>query len=103
MEEKNVNPIDALFDEENSDNITLFNERDEEVEFEQIALIPLDENVYAILKPVKPIEGVADDEAFTFEIAEEDGEESLRLVEDDEIIDRVFAEYDKLVAEQDNK
>ena len=35
------NPIDALFDEENNDAIILFNEKGEEIAFEQIALIPL--------------------------------------------------------------
>lgn len=102
MEEKVVNPIDALFDEENSENIVMYNQNDEPVEFEQVALIPLDERVFAILKPAQPVEGVADDEAFTFEVVEEDGEEMLNLIEDDELIDRVFAEYDKLVEEQEN-
>jgi hypothetical protein len=101
MEEKMVNAIDALFDEDNSDNITLYNEKDEAVEFEQIALIPLDERVFAILKPTMEIEGVADDEAFAFEIVSDEDEETLKLVEDDELTDRVFDEYDKLIAEQD--
>ena len=49
MEEKTVNAIDALFDENNTDNIVLYNEKEEPVEFEQIAIIPIEENVYAIL------------------------------------------------------
>lgn len=102
MKEKPVNAIDALFDENNTENIILFNEKEEPVEFEQIAIIPVDENVYAILKPVQQIEGVKDDEAFAFEIVSDEEEESLRLVEDDKIIDRVFAEYDKLVDEQED-
>ena len=61
MEEKKVNGIDALFDENNTDNIVLYNEREEEVEFEQVAIIPIIENLYAILKPVQKIDGVADD------------------------------------------
>ena len=103
-EEKELNmenAIDALFDENNTDNIKLYNEKDEEIEFEQIALIPLDDVVYAILKPVMEIEGVADDEAFVFEIVEdEDNGESLRLVEDDKIIDAVFDDYNKLLDEE---
>ena len=101
MEEKLVNAIDALFDENNSENIVLYNEKEEPIEFEQIAVIPINENVYAILKPAKPIEGVADDEAFAFEIVDVDGEESLNLVEDEKIIDSVFEQYDKLLAEED--
>lgn len=96
-----ANAIDALFDQDNNDNITLFNEKDEPVEFEQIALIPLNEVVYAILRPTQKIEGVADDEAFVFEIVEdEENGDTLRLVEDDGIIEDVFADYNKLLDEE---
>ena len=99
-EVKEVNPIDALFDVNNSANIVLYNENDEPVEFEQIALIPLEEVVYAILKPVAAVEGVADDEAFVFEVVENEEEgDSLKLVEEDKVIDAVFAEYNKLLDE----
>ena len=106
-EEKELNvenAIDALFDQDNNENITLYNEKDEPVEFEQIALIPLDDIVYAILRPTAKIEGVADDEAFVFEIVEdEETGDSLRLVEDDKIIDAVFADYNKLLDEDEGK
>ena len=96
-----ANAIDALFDQDNNDNITLFNEKDEPVEFEQIALIPLNEVVYAILRPTQKIEGVADDEAFVFEIVEDEEKgDTLRLVEDDGIIEDVFADYNKLLDEE---
>ena len=100
-EKKEVNPIDALFDVNNSENIVLYNEKDEPVEFEQIALIPLAEVVYAILKPTAKVEGVADDEAFVFEVVEdEENGDSLRLVDDDKLIDEVFVEYNKLLDEE---
>ncbi|MGN1213066.1 MAG: DUF1292 domain-containing protein [Christensenellales bacterium] len=102
-EEKTVNAIDALFDENNSDNIVLYNEKEEPVEFEQVAIIPLDEVVYAILKPTAKIDGVKDDEAFAFEIIAGDNDESLRLVEDEKIIDKVFEEYNKLVDEEEKQ
>ena len=93
-----VNAIDALFDANNTANITLYNEKDEPVEFEQVAIIPLNDRVYAILKPTKEVEGVAEDEAFVFEVVEdEENGDSLRLVEDDTVIDDVFADYNKLL------
>ena len=97
------NPIDALFDEENNDAIVLFNERGEEIAFEQIALIPLNERVYAILRPVIPIEGLGENEALVFSIEEneETNEECLVLVVDEEIIDKVFDVYDKLVEDSE--
>lgn len=98
-----VNPIDALFDENNTGNITLFNEKNEPVEFEQIAIIPLVGKVYAILKPTAKIDGVKDDEAFVFEVVEdEENGDTLKLVEEDKIIDTVFIEYNKLL-NTDNK
>ena len=99
-----MNPIDMLFDPDNKDNIVLYNEKDEPVEFEQVALIPLNDRVYAILKPTADVEGVADDEAFVFEVVEdEENGDSLRLVEDDKVIDAVFADYNKLLDEQDDE
>ncbi len=109
--EKEVkSPIDCLFDEDNTDPISLYNEKGEEVQFEQIALIPLEEKIYAILKPMKEIEGVGDDEALAFEIVEteedaETGEHSeyLELVGDIDIIDKVFEVYNKLMDEEEAK
>ena len=94
-----INPIDALYDENNNDAIILFNEKGEEVAFEQIAIIPISEKVYAILKPVIPMEGLGEDEGLVFSIEQnEDGEEYLELTVDADIIDAVFTVYDALVS-----
>ncbi len=100
-EEKSV--FEQLLDENDNSNIFLYDENEKEIEFEQIAIIPVKEDVYAILKPVKPMEGVGEDEAMVFELEETpEGEELLNLldpVEDSDMIDIVFAEYDKLMQE----
>jgi hypothetical protein len=93
-------PIDMLLDENCSDPIVLFDENNEEVAFDQIAVIPLNGDVYAILKPLGDFEGVAEDEALVFVIAEEDDEDVLQVVEEDEIIDAVFAQYYEMLKEQ---
>lgn len=96
-----MSPIDMLLDENNSDNIVMYNEDDEAVEFKQIALIPLDSKKYTILKPVKQEElGIADDEVLVFVIDKIDGEDVLCIVEDNDVIDRVFEEYRKLLKAQ---
>lgn len=95
-----MNPIDMLLDENNTDPIVLYNENNEEISFEQIALIPLDEQVYAILKPLGDFEGVGEDEALVFTIAEEDGEGVLVVEDREEIIDAVFEEYYAMLAEE---
>lgn len=98
FEDERISPIDALFDEENEENIILFDADGNECEFEQVALIPYESRVYAILKPVD-MEGIGDDEAFVFELSEEDDDCVIDLVEDDDIIDAVFEEYYKLFDE----
>ena len=49
MAEEFLSPIDMLLDENNTENIKLYNEENQEVEFEQIALIPIEDKTYAIL------------------------------------------------------
>ncbi len=100
MAEEFLSPIDMLLDENNTDNIKLFNEENEEVEFEQIALVPIEEKVYAILKPVQTMDGVADDEALVFGIEEIDDEDCLVIVEEDAIVDKVFEEYYKMLKDE---
>ena len=90
--------IDALFDEENAENITLYDEDGKAVEFEQIAVIPLQEQMYVILCPVDAEAiGLGEDEAVVFAVIESDGEAQLEVVQEDEIIDAVFAEYYRLL------
>lgn len=103
MEQKK-SPIEALFDENDTSTITLYNEKNEPVEFEQIAVIPLEDQVYAILQPVIMPEDASPDEALVFileEVAED--EVVINLVKDDATIDAVFDEYYKLVKEQEQK
>ena len=88
-----MTPIDMLLDENNNDPIVLFNEHGEEIAFEQIALIPLDGGIYALLRPIAPMEGVGEDEAIVFTIVVEDDEPILVVVEDDATVDAVFAVY----------
>ena len=91
--------IDKILDEECTDNIVLYDENNKETEFEQVALIPKDEKVYVILKPVTKIEGVADDEALVFVIDEIEDEDCLIIVDDEQIITEVFNDYYKLLEE----
>ena len=97
-------PIHRLLDPKDSDPITLYDENDNKVEFEQIALIPLEDRLYAILKPANKMEGVADDEAIVFSFQEDDEQAPVLVVEEnDKIIDEVFDVYNKLLDEEDKK
>ncbi len=92
--------IEMLLDETNTENLKLYDENNRETEFEQVAIIPLDEKIYAILKPVTKIVGVNDDEALVFVIEEVEDEDCLVIVDDEQIVDRVFKEYYELLKEE---
>ena len=94
--------IDRLFDENDTGIITLYNQWNEPVEFEQIAVIPYEEKVYAILQPVIMPPGANPDEALVFLLNElEDGEITIDLVKEEDIIDAIFDEYYALIADKE--
>lgn len=95
-----MSAIDQIFDPDNCDPIVIYNENNEEVAFEQIAVVPIEGEAYVILKPVNPMEGVGEDEALVFAIVVEDGEEMLVVEDRDEIIDEVFRQYYEMLEEQ---
>ncbi|MCH5179962.1 MAG: DUF1292 domain-containing protein [Erysipelotrichales bacterium] len=92
--------IEKLLDENNTDDIVLYDENDNEVKFEQVALIPLDEELYVILKPINKIEGIEDDEALVF-VINEDEEDQIDICDDMDIVNKVFEEYYKLLDEEE--
>lgn len=99
-----MSAIDKLFDENNNDNIILYNEKGEATEFEQVALIPIDEQIYAILSLANPTDEIGADEGIVFRVEEaEDGNNSLKLVTDDETVDKVFEIYESLLDELDDE
>lgn len=96
----NKNPLEMILDEECNDNIVLFDEDGESTEFEQIAVIPLEGNLYCILRPLDMPE-LEEDEAFVFSISEDDEEGAIDLVEDDDIVEEVFQLYYTLLDEEE--
>jgi uncharacterized protein YrzB (UPF0473 family) len=95
MEEKSL--IDILFDNENEDNIILLDNQGNKTEFEQVAIIPIEEKCYAILHPAQKIEGIEEDEVLVFYIDEEN--ETLTIAPEKEAI-KVFEEYENLLSEE---
>lgn len=92
---KEMNPV-----QDDDDVVTLLSATGEEIDFVEIAGIAYKGHFYAILQPVELLEGMDDDEALVFEVARtEDGSDTFRIVLDDDIIDAVFEEYNKLYEE----
>ena len=97
------NPIEQILDENNTDNIVLYDEQNKPIEFEQIAVIPLERtgNLYAIMIPVTPMQGVNEGEGVLFVIDEIKNE--IEIERDDAIIDEVFTIYKTLIEEGEGK
>ena len=93
------NPIEQILDEKNMDNIILYDAENKPIEFEQVAVIPLERTnmLYAIMIPVTPMQGVEEGEGVLFVIDELKG--TIDIERDDAIIDEVLSIYQKLIEE----
>jgi len=85
MTETDVSILEKLFDGDNDDNLFLFDEDGNEIEFEQIAAINHEDQVYAILHPMDAPE----DEVVVFRIDPTD-EESIIMVEDEKLANEIL-------------
>lgn len=89
-------------EEEEEEVITLATPDGEEVDFTEIAAVEFEDKLYVIMQPVELFEGMEDDEALVFAVTDENEEDArFDVVSDDRIIDGVFAEYYKLLDEQE--
>ncbi len=83
------------------DIITLQTANGESVDFIEVAGIAYNNNFYVILQPVELLDGMDDDEALVFKVSRgADGEDKFEIELDDDIIDAVFKEYNRLLDEQ---
>ena len=89
MEEKDT--IVTLIDEENG----------QPVDFDLLLTFSYEGKRYAALQPLDEVEGVEDDEIVLLEIVKENGEESYRTIDNEILLDEVFAEFQALFDEED--
>ena len=82
------------------DRVTLTTDEGEDVEFDIVAEIAYGDEFYAIMQPVKPMDGIADDEALVFRIIEADDGDEYELVLDEDILDGVFDSYNSMIEEE---
>lgn len=92
-----VDVLDVLLDEENKEPIVLSDEAGKKYTFEQIAVIPYNEKIYCVLKPVDKVEGIADDEAVVFYVDERPTGSVLMVETDEKTAISVFDEYYNLL------
>lgn len=84
-------PFQMLLDENNNENIIFYDELGNPLEFEQVALINLDDEQYTILHPVNM--GYQDDEVIAYSISVEGNNYELLEVEDDDLLEEIYNEY----------
>ena len=86
--------LECLLDDENDENIVLFADDGSEVEMEQIAVIPHDEKLYAILRPLD-----ADEDAAAVFLIDSDDEESVISIEDEKLASQILDIYNSEIVE----
>ncbi|MDE7163827.1 MAG: ATP-binding protein [Clostridiales bacterium] len=91
------NIIDILLNEDNNLPLLMRTQDGREIAFEQVAVIPHDERLYCVLKPLDKIEGIADNEAVVFYVDEEIDPPALLVCTDEKIAIEIFKEYYELL------
>ena len=99
--ENEMNIIEKLYDENNEENIILYDENDVATEFEQLALIPYGDFDYAVLLPVTKIDGIEEDEVMIFRIDGEGADAELNLEDDPSAANAVFDIFVELMEEEE--
>ena len=94
--------LDIILDSENRDPITLVDEDGRQISFEQVAVVPYNNNIYCILKPLDHIDGIADDEAIVFSIDITGEQTTIHAETDEEISIKVFEMYYDLLEKAQN-
>ena len=89
--------IAKITDPNNTEHVFLKSDRDELLEFEQVAFIPLENGTFVILAPIKGNPYYYEDNpvAFTFEMNLK--ENTIQIVRDITTIERVEKEYHKIL------
>lgn len=91
-------PADEFAQEGEDDIVTLLTSDGEEIDFVEIAGIAHKSDFYAIMQPVELLEGMGEDEALVFKVSKnQDGSDKFEIELNDEIIEAVFAEYNRLL------
>lgn len=86
--------------DEDDDVVTLTTAKGEELDFVEVAGINYKDNFYAIMQPVELLDGMEEDEALVFRVYRSpEGEDKFEVELDDNVIDAVFVEYNKLLDE----
>ena len=85
--------------------ISLFNEENEELKFYELAVVELNDNFYGVLQAAEIIEDLSEDEVVILKMNYGDDDDTVEFeaVEDEELLDRIFADYCDAVAQAEEE
>ena len=95
--------LDILLDEKNNDPIVLTDDQGTLYRFQQIAVIPYNNKIYCILKPIDPMKDIEENEAIVFYVDEKDDSPSLKIETDELTALKIFEGYYDLLEKRLNK
>jgi len=84
--------------------VTLLDDNDNPVDFFEVACVEYEDNFYALLQPVEPMEGIADDEVVIFRLdpnPDDEDEDLFVPVDDQKLLEKVFEEFLRKVADDE--
>lgn len=86
--------------EEEDDIVELEDEDGNVLNFYHIATFPFEGKDYVVFQPAEKYDVIEEDEVVIYELkTDENGEDSYEFIEDDELLDKVFDEFLRLVEE----
>jgi hypothetical protein len=88
------NIIDQILDENNHDYINTYDDFGNPIQFEQIAVVSIEEELFVILR--ENSEHVPYDEVLVFRIVMNETNHELLLEENEEVVEEVFNKYYQL-------
>lgn len=87
--------VSILLDENNEEPIVLTSDTGRTIKYDQVAVIPMEGKLYAILKPLDRIKGISDDQAILFYVDENN--DRLEIVQDMSVLEKVYKIYMNLL------
>lgn len=95
------NLLDLLFDDNDIGSLTLQDEDGEKVTFRRAAIIPYKDIVYVLLRPVSGVPEEAMNQLVAMRVEMEFGEPYLNVEDDQQVLDYLLTEYNRLLKEDE--
>lgn len=93
--------LEGLTDEEMPDIVELTDDNGKVLKFFHIGTMEHKEKWYCFFQPAEEMEGADDDEVVIFELAGEEGEETLLPIEDEALLEEVYEEFCRVMEEEE--